>query len=132
MVTAMPEQVGLLPGMKPLIEELSANFKLYLVSDYPRRWLKRIVENTGLVQYFKDDDTLVLAEEDAPHTYPELFESVARTFGIQPGSSLWIDHSSPHTSWAIRQGIDAIVFVDAQRLRRELGMRNLLPKRSSS
>jgi len=126
MMHAIPEQIRLVPGMKALVDELAEKCMTCLVSDYPRLWLKRIWENTGLSSLLTDDRTLILAEANIPDTYPELFQIVMHTFETRPGSALWIDYSSPRTSWAIRQGIDAIVFVDEGRLRRELEMRTLL------
>ena len=126
MMRAIPEHTRLVPGMKALIGELAEKCMTCLVSDYPRRWLKGIREDTGLSSLLTDDRTMILAEADTPGTYPELFQIIMQRFEIRPGRALWIDHSSPRTSWAIRQGIDAIVFVDEGRLRRELKMRNLM------
>ncbi len=46
---------------------------------------------------------------------------------IVPGQTLWVDAHSPRTSAALRKGIDAAIFEDAWRLRRDLGMWDLLP-----
>ena len=46
---------------------------------------------------------------------------------ISPGHTLWVDHHSPRTSEALRKGVDAAIFVDARRLRRDLALWLLMP-----
>jgi hypothetical protein len=46
---------------------------------------------------------------------------------VLPGHTLWIDAHSPRTSEALRKGVDADIFVDARRLRRDLALWRLMP-----
>ena len=46
---------------------------------------------------------------------------------ILPGHTLWVDAHSPRTSAALRKGVDAAIFVDTRRLRRDLALWRLMP-----
>jgi len=127
LVAEIHDHVGLLPGMLFSIAGLSKEYNIGFVSDYPRQWQLPIIERTGLLTYFTEEDMVVLAEHDIPDTYHSLFKFLVCANFIVPGSSLWVDHNSLRTSVAIRQGIDTIHFVDAERLHRDLGLWELEP-----
>lgn len=109
-----------------LLVHLSPAFELYLASDYPRQWLFLALERTGLSRFFPPDRVCVLAEHDTGATYPELFTFLVAAEVIIPGSTLWVDHNSRRTTAALRAGIDAAIFVDVPRLRRDLALWGLV------
>jgi hypothetical protein len=127
LLAEIPKRADPLPGMPGVIGDLAADYELALVSDYPRRWLLPAMQRGGLSRWFADETVFCVSEHAVSGEYPELFETLVTSKVIIPGSSLWVDHNPSRTSVAIRQGIDASVFVDADRLYRDLGLWGLVP-----
>lgn len=114
------------PGMLDLLEELCGNYDLKLVSDYPREWLIPILRRTGFRRWFVADNMFFLAEHSHVLEGERLFPELMAAAVLFPGKSLWVDYISSRTSSAIRRGIDAAIFVDARRLRRDLSLWGLV------
>ena len=112
--------------MPLLVAELAAQRRLTMVSDYPRRWLLPVVERSRLSQWFPDEAVFYCAEHQVSGEYTELFATLVNMNIIVPGSSLWVDHHPKRSHVAVRQGIDVAIFVDARRLRRDLGLWGLM------
>lgn len=121
------ESTTLLPGMLPLIKELSEGLDLGLVSDYPDKWITPIIMRTGLGAYFPRGADQVIGEVWTKPDYIGLFRFLIEQNVLKPGSSMWVDHNSLRCMAAIRQGIDVGIFVDARRLYRDLGLWGLVP-----
>jgi hypothetical protein len=111
------------PGMPSLIEELAMTSELGLASDYPAPWLLPALARSGLAYCFPADRIFYIADLGG---YPGLFERLVAARAVTPGHTLWVDAHSPRTSEALRRGIDAAIFVDARRLRRDLGLWGLV------
>lgn len=127
LISSVLEFTPLLPGMLPLVKELSERVELGLVSDYPGPWLAPIIKRTGLAAYFPGGADQVIGELRIKPDYTELFRSLIEWNVLKPGSSMWVDHNSLRCMAAIRQGIDVGIFVDARRLKRDLGLWGLMP-----
>jgi hypothetical protein len=121
------EHVAPLPGVANLLAGLAEEVALSLVSDYPHQWLFPAVSRRGLGTIFNEANTIFLDEHKAPATYTALFSFLIKEGVLRPGYSLWVDYNSSRTSAAIRHGIDAALFVDAERLHRDLGLWSLPP-----
>jgi hypothetical protein len=117
----------LLPGTLPLIKDLSERVKLGLVSDYPGNWIRPILERTGLSVYFPNGPDLVVGDLGPDSDNATLFSALIDRNILTPGRSMWADHNSLRCMAAIRQGVDAGIFVDAQRFYRDLGLWSLVP-----
>jgi hypothetical protein len=113
-----------LPGMPPLIEELALTSELGLASDYPPAWLAPALARSGLASCFPADRIFYMADLGG---YARLFDGLVAAGAVAPGHTLWVDAHSLRTSEALRRGIDAEIFVDARRLRRDLGLWGLVP-----
>lgn len=125
---AIPEHAHPLPGILPLIMQLSPKYSLRLVSDYPRCWMQPILHHTTLSPFFAPETLLVTAEHNLSPEPPALFKLLVDTTMIIPGSSLWVDHNPLRTTAAIRHGIDAAIYVDTNRLIRDLSLWGLVPR----
>lgn len=110
-----------------LLAELALRVDLQLVCDYPRAWWEPAAERHDLGKSFPREEIFYLPEHRVPLDYRAYFEALVSARIIQRGRSLWVDHHSPRTSAAIRCGVDAAVFVDAERFKRDLGLWDLLP-----
>jgi hypothetical protein len=111
------------PGMVSLIEEVARSSDVCLASDYPAVWLLPALARNGLASYFLADKLFYIADLGG---YAALFERLEAAGVIMPGHTLWVDAHSPRTSEALRRGIDAAIYVDARRLRRDLGLWRLV------
>ncbi len=127
LIAGVLERTALLPGMLPLIKELSERVDLGLVSDYPGEWVTPIIDRSGLSAYFPAGPDQVIGELGAKLDYAGLFRLLIERDVFKPGSSMWVDHNSLRCMAAIRQGIDVAIFVDARRLYRDLGLWGLVP-----
>jgi hypothetical protein len=123
----IPNTVDLLPGIDRVLDELAQDNECFLVSDYPRDWLMSIMGRLNLYRWFNQSALAFTAELNTSGDYEKLFKALVKAEVIAPGRSLWIDHNSARTSTAIRQGIDAAICVDANRLYRDLGLWRLVP-----
>ncbi len=118
-VSTTPDQ-QLLPGMADLLDAVQHRFELWLVSNYPPQQTAVIIEKNGLSTWFADTAVYALSEQPADHQ--ALLQRLVDAGVITPASSLWIDPDPVRTMLAIRQGIDAGIFVDSARLYRDFGL----------
>jgi len=117
-------ELALLEDMPALLEDLALTCELCLVSDYPAEWLLPALTRGGLARIFPAGEIAYVADFGG---FSGLFDTLVERGVIVPGQTLWVDAHSPRTSAALRKGIDAAIFEDAWRLRRDLGMWDLLP-----
>jgi hypothetical protein len=113
-----------LAGIPALLSDPALTCELRLVSDYPAEWLLPALARSGLARIFPAGEIAYVADLGG---FPGLFDALVERRVIVPGRTLWVDAHSPRTSAALRKGIDAAIFEDARRLRRDLGMWRLLP-----
>lgn len=113
-----------LEGVPALLSDLALTCELRLVSDYPAEWLLPALARGGLARILPAYEIAYVAGLGG---FPGLFDALVERGVIVPGQTLWVDAHSPRTSEVLRKGIDAAIFEDAWRLRRDLGMWGLLP-----
>jgi len=130
LLTGVPENTAALPQMLPLMEELSERASLGLVSDYPVQWARPIIKRTGLAAHIPGGINQVIGELRKNLDYATLFRQLIELNVLKPGSSMWVDHNSLRCMAAVRQGVDAGIFMDARRLYRDLGLWGMLPFRN--
>ncbi len=110
--------------------ELQQTSQVYLFSDYPHPWLEEIAPRFQLFDLFSPHQVIYPAEAEAElHLRDDIqgvFDGLQAKGYLDQGASLWVDAHPFRTSAAIRRGIDAIIYVDERRLRRELKLRKLL------
>jgi hypothetical protein len=102
---------------------------LCLVSDYPREWLVYASNhNTDLPQWFEPQHTFYTPELKPLADHRGLLRALVEAGAVVPGTSLWVDYHPKRTMLAIREGIDAAVYVDAGRLYRDFWLWGFVPK----
>lgn len=104
-------------GMLELVEELSKKYNLFLLSNasenQPKYWNK-----TEFAKYFKD--TLISCDVHVIKPNKEIYELAIKKFNIKPNESIFIDDNKDNVQGAINSGINAIQFIDANKLKEEL------------
>jgi hypothetical protein len=123
------QRIGVMPGILPVIDALARRYPLHLVSDFPPRWLSVVLQSTALSTYFADDSIVMTSDlglDNVYNAYNALPKALIDAGLLIPGKSLLVADDPILTESAIRSGLDAIIFVDASRLRRELVLLCLL------
>jgi hypothetical protein len=116
----------LIPGMGELLQELSPDFTLWLFCEPVPEEPVAVLESLQLDRLISRARWLFASERFCVAMPKELIEELmVRTDGRQ-GELLWIDDRPAVTSAMIRAGLNAVVFVDAFRLRRNLVLRGLV------
>ncbi len=105
-------------GMAGVFDALINHFELRLVSSYPSMQLAAVISKNSLSKWFDDRAVYSLPMQIVDHR--AMLQMLIVADVIDPGRSLWIDHDPIRTMLAVRQGIDASIFVDAERLYRDL------------
>jgi hypothetical protein len=106
------------PGLAGVLDELIHRFELWLVSDYPAEPTAAVIAENGLSRWFDDESVFLLPQGMADQQ--QILDALVTAGVIVPGESLLIDNHPTRTLLAVRQGIDASIFVDARRFRRDL------------
>jgi hypothetical protein len=112
------------PGMPSLLSDPALTCEKRLVSDYPAVWLLPALARSGLARVFSAAEISYVADLGG---FAGMFDALIARRVILPGNTLWVDYHSPRTSEVLRKGIDAAIFVDARRLRRDVGLWRLAP-----
>jgi FMN phosphatase YigB (HAD superfamily) len=130
LASRIQQGIAPLPGISGLIGTLTARYPLQLLSDFPREWLAPALARTGLAASFADDSIVMIADLDVDDTHEALLKALVDAGLFTPGRSLLVADDPILTEAAIRAGLDAILFVDTPRFKRELSLIDLLPSPS--
>ena len=112
------------PGMPSLLSDPMLTCEMRLVSAYPAVWLLPALARSGLAHCFLADEISYVADLGG---FARVLDALIAAGVAMPGHTLWVDYHSPRTSEALRKGVDAAIFVDARRLRRDLALWRLMP-----
>jgi len=115
-------------GIMDVLKELGEKKSLFMFSQYPPEMYDRIKTRLGLDKLIPEKNVFFTSGSGVQNLKSGIIERLIFNKWITPGKSIFIDNDSRRTSAAIRAGIDAIIFVDSRRLRREIALRGLLPK----
>lgn len=111
-------------GIEPLLAELSARgVPMHALSNYPC-WYRLIEERLGLSRYVAW--SFVSCETGVRKPEPEAYLLASEKLRVAPARCLFVDDRPRNCEAAREVGMDAIVFHDAEQLRRELERRALL------
>ncbi len=116
-----------IPGVLDVVGELVGEYGLWLIAHCPREWLVPVFERLDLVRLFPGDSILVCPESGLSGLLPDVFYLAAQQAGKPFEDCLLVAADSAITTAAVNVGLNAIIFTDAHRLRRELSLRQLLP-----
>ena len=102
---AREERMGLFPGMRELIEQLSASRALGIATGKSRRGLDRALEATGLRPYFRASRC---ADETRPKPHPAMLRELTDEIGVAAGQTLMVGDTSHDMEMARAAGVDAL------------------------
>jgi len=111
-------------GALSVVDELRKSYQVVLLCDYPPEWLLEIDRQTDLSARFNRviyTRTMNCTDERAL-----FFQQLQARGELVAGECVWVDANPFRTAIAIRQSIDAIIYVEERRLRRELRLRSLI------
>ncbi len=111
-------------GALSVADELRRNSQCILVSDYPPQWLANVDHRTGVCAHF--DRVIPLQGMGCEDDRAAIFSRLCAAGELEAGTSLLVDANPFRTALAIRRGVDAVIYVDERRLRRELKLRALI------
>ena len=123
-----PEMLGGdIPGAVELLAELRATgLPLYALTNWSAETFVVARERFAFLDWF--DSLLVSGEERIIKPDPAIFELLLDRFGLDPGSTFYVDDSETNVAAAAALGLDAVRFTGPGRLRRDLAARRLLAR----
>ena len=123
-----PEMLaGDIPGAVELLAELRATgLPLYALTNWSAETFVVARERFAFLDWF--DGLLVSGEERIIKPDPAIFELLLDRFGLDPGSTFYVDDSPANVAAAAALGLDAVRFTGPERLRRDLAARRLLAR----
>jgi phosphoglycolate phosphatase-like HAD superfamily hydrolase len=116
-----------IPGMHRLLQDLKEAYNLWLIATCPSDWLETIRERVEVLKFFPADAIVQRPESGLKRLVPDVLELAQESAGAPTESCLFVARKSAITTAAVNLSLNAIIFADARRLRRELAMRKLLP-----
>ena len=123
-----PEMLGGdIPGAVELLAELRATgVPLYALTNWSAETFVLARERFEFLDWFCG--LLVSGEEGVIKPDPAIFELLLDRFGLDPGSTFYVDDSAANAAAAAALGLDAVRFTGPGRLRRDLAARRLLAR----
>ncbi len=117
-----------MPGVREVLQELRGNYDLWMIGSCPSDWLWTITEHLKLRQLFPEASVMVCPEWRLDRLVPDVLQA-ALDRAVKPVESCLLVAPDPETTAAaVELELNAIIFADARRLRRELALRKLLPR----
>jgi phosphoglycolate phosphatase len=120
---AREERMGLFPGMRELIEQLSSNRALAIATGKSRRGLDRALQASGLQPYFRASRC---ADETHPKPHPAMLRELMEKLGIAAGQALMVGDTSHDMEMARAAGVDALAVTYGAH--QETGLRACRPR----
>jgi hypothetical protein len=131
LAAAIESRAMITPGIVGVIDELTRSYHVYLLADYPRRWLVEALSQGGLDERFAQPQ-IVLAEQYSDSDRTAAVRRMLDALHLAPEESLLIDADPLRGMAMLRAGLRIATFIDAPRLRREFVLRSMLPPRGPS
>jgi phosphoglycolate phosphatase len=100
------DAMGLFPGVRELLDELSARgHSLAVATGKSRRGLDRAMETTGLAALFR---ATRCGDETQPKPHPAMLLELMQQLTVEPGDALMIGDTSHDLAMAAAAGVDAL------------------------
>jgi 2-haloacid dehalogenase len=116
---------GEIPGSVELLAELRASgMPLYALTNWSAETFGIARERFAFLDWFWG--VLVSGEERMIKPDPRFFRLLVERFGLDPGSTVYVDDAEGNVAAARRLGFDAVRFTGPERLRRDLAARRAL------
>jgi 2-haloacid dehalogenase len=121
-----PEMLGGdIPGTVALLAELRAGgVPVYALSNWSAETFPLARDRFPFLGWF--DGLVISGEERIAKPDRRIFELLLDRFGLTPAATVFVDDSAANVRAARAVGMDAVLFRDAARLRRDLTTRGLL------
>jgi FMN phosphatase YigB (HAD superfamily) len=120
-------EARLVPGIVGVLQELKGKYGLWMIGLCPSDWLTPIAERLDLLPIFSGESILVCPESGLTKLIPDVFELAVHRAAKSVEQCLLVAPRPAITTVAVNLDLNSILFADARRLRRELGLRKLLP-----
>lgn len=111
-------------SMVSLIEELKSNYKIAVLSNSTGEYLRPILEFHKIAHLF--DEVIISAEIRMAKPDLEIFEFLINKMDVTKEDAIFVDDDLNNTSAAKSYGIDSILFKDAEKLRQDLKLADIL------
>jgi|GEM_PF-1926101 len=125
--TAVKNAVQLRGDVLDVIAQLPSDLERWTICDYPKAWYEAAIGDRGLAEVFFSDHILFTVESRLSHLVPNIFDHLSSATGHPLDTCLLIDALTPRAVDAVKHGLDATIFVDARRLKRDFVLRRMLP-----
>jgi 2-haloacid dehalogenase len=117
---------GEIPGSVEVLADLrAAGLPTYALTNWSAETFGIARERFAFLDWFCG--VLVSGEERMVKPDPRFFRLLVERFGLDPGSSFYVDDSAANVAAARRLGFDAVRFTGPEQLRRTLAARRALP-----
>lgn len=113
--------------LKEIIKDLQEEFVLWLFADLPPSWVQTIVDTSHLEEVFPSERLLNLNVQSKAVDDEGLIRGLIKNGELHWGSALLVDRNARRSSTAIRMGLDAAIYVDPRRLRRDFRLWGIFP-----
>lgn len=124
----LSSRVGFVRSRNQLIDVISElknqNLPITISLELPREWAENQLDYAGVLILF--NTVVYISELFSINSTKSFIQCLIEKELIIAGETLLISADPIHTSEAIRNKIDAIVYVDAYRMRRELSLRKVI------
>jgi HAD superfamily hydrolase (TIGR01509 family) len=101
-----------------LIDELRPNYKIGLLSNAPKGFLRNLLQENDLEKYFHH--IVISSEVGMIKPEAEIFNHILEKMNIRPHEALFIDDSQKNIDGASKVGIDGILFTNIEDLKKKL------------
>jgi hypothetical protein len=114
-------------GLKELAQDLAKEYRLWLLADIPPEWVDVIINRVHFKQFIPSNRILDWRIPRQEHQDSRVLGSRLLMYDLRPGSTLIVDRGARRAMAFIRSGYDAAIYVNAKRLRRDLGLWGICP-----
>ena len=104
------------------------NYDLWLISDYPPEFQDIIFDKNNFEDYFSSEKTIRCSELQSARVKPDIYYFAVNKSGYPMSNCLLVDSNTPRAVESVRIGFSSIIYIDLQRFRRELVLREMLIK----
>lgn len=111
-------------GTMKLVQTLSNNYQLILLSDHIKEWGEYILDNNQEISIFEHQ--FFSYEYGKLKTDEGCFEYVLSELKINPEETIFIDDCQENIDMAKKSGISGVLFENAEQLKKELRKRKIL------
>ncbi len=115
-------------GIYETIRLLPKTIQSWLIVDYPKTWFGQIAQRIGIYQLFPDNRIIFISKSGLECISSKTLDYLISMVHVAINQCLIIDENPKRVIQAMKCDMPAIIFVDAQRLKREFILRKLITK----